>query len=117
MKHRFLAALAALVLPLTVLVAVPATASASSSAGMAALAEWAPYTAYTVGQRVTYQGVEYECRQSHTSLPGWEPPNVPALWLPTDGGGSGDTQAPSVPGNLRSTGVTASSISLAWNAS
>ncbi|MFD4673965.1 cellulase family glycosylhydrolase [Lentzea sp. NPDC058450] len=33
------------------------------------------------------------------------------------GGGGGDTEAPSVPGNLRSTGTTSSSISLAWNAS
>src|SRR5690606_32040166 len=115
---RILAILAALVMPLTVLVAVPATASASS-AGLAALAEWAPHTAYTAGQRVTYQGAAYECRQSHTSLPGWEPPNVLALWLPVDddGGGGGDTQAPSVPGNLRSTGVTSTSVSLAWNAS
>ncbi|TCC38658.1 PQQ-dependent sugar dehydrogenase [Kribbella speibonae] len=31
--------------------------------------------------------------------------------------GSGDTQPPTVPGNLRSTGVTAGSVSLAWNAS
>ncbi|MEV4835785.1 glycosyl hydrolase family 18 protein [Nonomuraea sp. NPDC049486] len=115
MKHRVLAILAALLMPLTVLVAVPATASASSS-GMSALAEWAPWTSYTTGTRITYQGVEYECRQSHTSQPGWEPPNVPALWLPT-GGQGGDTQAPSVPGNLRSTGVTSASISLAWNAS
>ncbi|WP_339273484.1 carbohydrate-binding protein [Paenibacillus sp. FSL K6-1330] len=23
----------------------------------------------------------YECRQAHTSLPGWEPSNVAALWL------------------------------------
>src|SRR3954470_11433624 len=43
---------------------------------------WAPYTAYTVGQIVTYNGRRYQCRQSHTSLPGWEPPNVLALWLP-----------------------------------
>jgi chitinase len=43
---------------------------------------WAPYTAYTVGQVVTYDGRRYQCRQSHTSLPGWEPPNVLALWLP-----------------------------------
>ncbi len=43
---------------------------------------WAPYTAYTVGQVVTYNGKRYQCRQSHTSLPGWEPPNVLALWLP-----------------------------------
>lgn len=31
--------------------------------------------------------------------------------------GSGDTQPPSVPGNLHSTGATANSVSLAWNAS
>jgi hypothetical protein len=43
---------------------------------------WAPYTAYTVGQKVTYDGKLYQCRQSHTSLPGWEPPIVLALWLP-----------------------------------
>jgi chitinase len=43
---------------------------------------WAPYTAYTAGQIVTYNGKRYQCRQSHTSLPGWEPPNVLALWLP-----------------------------------
>ncbi|WP_214102736.1 glycosyl hydrolase family 18 protein [Acrocarpospora catenulata] len=35
----------------------------------------------------------------------------------TGGGGGGDTTAPSVPGNLRSTGVTSSSVSLAWDAS
>ncbi|MFG1945835.1 carbohydrate-binding protein, partial [Nonomuraea sp. NPDC048826] len=118
MNHRVLAFFAALLMPLAVLVAVPSTATASSSAssGFAALAAWAPWTAYTTGTRVTYQGVEYECRQSHTSQPGWEPPNVLALWLPT-GGGGGDTQAPSVPANLRSTGVTSTSVSLAWNAS
>ncbi|GAA3164865.1 hypothetical protein GCM10010466_64710 [Planomonospora alba] len=41
---------------------------------------WAPNTAYAVGARVTYGGATYQCRQAHTSLPGWEPPNVPALW-------------------------------------
>ena len=33
------------------------------------------------------------------------------------GGGGGDTQAPTTPTNLRSTGKTSSSVSLAWNAS
>jgi hypothetical protein len=41
---------------------------------------WAPNHAYTVGQTVTYGGHTYRCLQSHTSLVGWEPPNVPALW-------------------------------------
>jgi predicted carbohydrate-binding protein with CBM5 and CBM33 domain len=41
---------------------------------------WAPNTAYAVGNTVTYNGLSYRCLQAHTSLPGWEPPNVPALW-------------------------------------
>ncbi|GAA3683269.1 M4 family metallopeptidase [Nonomuraea antimicrobica] len=41
---------------------------------------WAPYTAYAAGDVVTYEGVSYRCLQGHTSLPGWEPPGVPALW-------------------------------------
>ncbi|MGP3928927.1 glycosyl hydrolase family 18 protein [Nonomuraea sp. KM88] len=120
MRHtilrKALAGLAALLLPLTVLVAAPSWAAASSSAGAAAMADWSAWTAYTAGTRVTYNGVTYECVQSHTSQPGWEPPNVPALWKPVSGGG-GDTSAPSVPGNLRSTGVTDRSVSLAWNSS
>jgi hypothetical protein len=43
---------------------------------------WAAYTPYKLGQAVTYNGVKYTCRQPHTSLPGWEPANVLALWLP-----------------------------------
>ncbi|MFI6319689.1 M4 family metallopeptidase [Nonomuraea sp. NPDC050556] len=43
---------------------------------------WKPWTAYATGAVVTYQGVSYRCRQGHTSQPGWEPPNVLALWLP-----------------------------------
>jgi chitinase len=43
---------------------------------------WAPNVPYTIGQIVTYGGKRYQCRQSHTSLPGWEPPNTLALWLP-----------------------------------
>ncbi|MBB2911335.1 chitin-binding protein [Streptosporangium becharense] len=41
---------------------------------------WAANTAYQVGALVTYGGVTYRCRQAHTSLPGWEPPAVAALW-------------------------------------
>src|SRR5262245_36230590 len=72
---------------------------------------WAPNTFYAVGAQVTYQGVTYSCRQAHTSLVSWEPPNVLALWLPLttggvgSGGGGGttdrDTQAPTAPANLR----------------
>ncbi|MFI6810912.1 M28 family peptidase [Nonomuraea sp. NPDC050328] len=41
---------------------------------------WTAYTVYAAGATVTYQGVSYRCLQGHTALPGWEPPNVPALW-------------------------------------
>ncbi|GII03854.1 M20/M25/M40 family metallo-hydrolase [Planobispora takensis] len=41
---------------------------------------WEPWKPYATGDVVTYNGVGYRCLQGHTSLPGWEPPNVPALW-------------------------------------
>ncbi|QKW33570.1 M4 family metallopeptidase [Actinomadura sp. NAK00032] len=41
---------------------------------------WAVGTAYNVGDVVTYDGASYRCLQAHTALPGWTPPNVPALW-------------------------------------
>ncbi|MBU2664231.1 lytic polysaccharide monooxygenase [Actinoplanes bogorensis] len=41
---------------------------------------WRAGVAYAVGSVVTYNGRSYTCRQAHTSLAGWEPPNVPALW-------------------------------------
>ena len=42
---------------------------------------WKAGTAYAVGNVVTYNGLSYRCRQAHTAIAGWEPPNVPALWL------------------------------------
>jgi chitin-binding protein len=41
---------------------------------------WKAGTAYKPGDTVTYGGASYRCRQAHTALAGWEPPNVPALW-------------------------------------
>ena len=41
---------------------------------------WAVDTAYTLGERIRYDGKLYRCEQAHTSQTGWEPPNVPALW-------------------------------------
>ncbi|MER6167459.1 carbohydrate-binding protein [Streptomyces violaceorubidus] len=43
---------------------------------------WTSGRAYTAGDRVTYGGRSYRCLQAHTSMSGWEPPNVPALWRP-----------------------------------
>ncbi|MER5705085.1 lytic polysaccharide monooxygenase [Micromonospora sp. NPDC002296] len=41
---------------------------------------WTAGQAYRAGDQVTYGGATYRCTQPHTALPGWEPPNVPALW-------------------------------------
>ncbi|GIF25906.1 chitin-binding protein [Actinoplanes tereljensis] len=41
---------------------------------------WKAGTTYQVGSVVTYNGISYRCRQAHTAIAGWEPPNVPALW-------------------------------------
>ncbi|WP_068616090.1 fibronectin type III domain-containing protein [Paenibacillus tuaregi] len=54
---------------------VSVTTDAQSGAGA-----WAPNVSYKTGDEVTYNGKTYVCRQSHTSLVGWEPANVPALW-------------------------------------
>ncbi|MCG5218180.1 glycosyl hydrolase family 18 protein [Streptosporangium sp. KLBMP 9127] len=124
MRHRIvsrlLAAVGALLIPFgTAIVLAPgASAAPTAQVGgtLAAAPAWAPWTAYATGARVSYNGVEYECRQSHTSQPGWEPPNVAALWKVAEGGGT-DTTAPSVPANLRSTATAATTVTLAWNAS
>ena len=44
---------------------------------------WDAGIEYAVGDVVAYpdaNGTRYACLQTHTSLAGWEPPNVPALW-------------------------------------
>lgn len=41
---------------------------------------WQAWVSYSVNEQVTYNGSVYTCIQAHTSLPGWEPANVPALW-------------------------------------
>ena len=60
----------------------PPTAPPVTTAPPQGGGSWTAYQGYTVGQVVTYNGVRYSCRQSHTAYPGWEPPNVLALWLP-----------------------------------
>jgi hypothetical protein len=45
---------------------------------------WQPNVNYSAGAIATYgtmpNNIGYQCRQTHTSQTGWEPPNVPALW-------------------------------------
>jgi predicted carbohydrate-binding protein with CBM5 and CBM33 domain len=54
-----------------------ATPTATATSGTTT---WAAGTAYKVGDRVTYSGKSYQCRQAHTAISGWEPPYVAALW-------------------------------------
>ncbi|RUT45233.1 carbohydrate-binding protein [Paenibacillus anaericanus] len=102
-------------LPLVIIIAVflgmlPSMAIAADRGA------WAPNVSYALNDTVTYGGNTYKDIQPHTSLTGWEPPNVPALWQLVQGGGS-DTVAPSAPTNLHAVGTTTSSITLAWDAS
>ncbi|MDC0708103.1 glycosyl hydrolase family 18 protein [Stigmatella sp. ncwal1] len=95
----------------------PSFEASTNRAGIATIAAaWTPNTSYSTGTVVTYGGSTYKCIQGHTSLEGWEPPNVPALWE-LQSGGSVDTQAPSVPANLTSPSKTSTSVSLSWSAS
>ncbi|GAA3839625.1 lytic polysaccharide monooxygenase [Saccharothrix violaceirubra] len=55
---------------------VPTTTTTPQQPGGA----WAAGVSYTAGTQVTYGGATYKCLQSHTSLNGWEPPNVASLW-------------------------------------
>ncbi|MFL0166715.1 carbohydrate-binding protein [Candidatus Clostridium helianthi] len=57
---------------------ISATTKASSNP---TTGSWAPNTSYKVGDIVSYNGKNYKCIQAHTSLVGWEPSNVPALWV------------------------------------
>jgi chitinase len=61
-----------LILAVSLVLVIPARAADRGA--------WAPNTAYAIGDTVTYNGLTYQCIQAHTSLTGWEPPNVPALW-------------------------------------
>ncbi len=51
---------------------------------------WQTYATYAVDDTVTHSGNTYRCLQFHTAYPGWEPPNVPALWA-LEAQGTADT--------------------------
>ncbi|WP_339158436.1 glycosyl hydrolase family 18 protein [Paenibacillus sp. FSL W8-0186] len=102
-----------LLLVFTLLISLLPLAASAADRGA-----WAPNVSYAINDTVTYGGSTYRNIQSHTSLVGWEPPNVPALWqLVQGGGGGGDTAAPTAPANLKVSGVTSSSVTLTWSAS
>ncbi|MFI6319466.1 carbohydrate-binding protein, partial [Nonomuraea sp. NPDC050556] len=95
------------------LVAAPVSVAVGVQTVAVAAAAWAPWTAYATGAVVTYNGTDYTAIQGHTSQPGWEPPNVPALWK------AGSTPQPGVPGQpgTVTTSSTDTAISLSWSAS
>lgn len=45
---------------------------------------WAYPVAYAEGDRRSYGGRVYKCRQAHTSQEGWKPSATPALWAVID---------------------------------
>ncbi len=53
--------------------------------GKATATVWAATKSYVKGDIVSYKGTYYQCLQPHTSLEGWEPTNVPALWVEYSG--------------------------------
>jgi chitinase len=79
----------------------------SNLAAAADKGTWAPNTTYATGDVVTYNGNTYTCLQGHTSLPGWEPTNVAALWK---AGGTAAVATPAfnpAPGTYNSTQTVA----------
>ncbi len=76
---------------------------------------WTTDVSYTVGEIVSYSGVNYICIQAHTSEAGWQPPNVPALWSVYNGGSTGT--APTTPTGLTATANSSSQVTVTWNAS
>ena len=42
--------------------------------------EWQSGQDYDVGYKVQFDGKLWKCRQAHSAIVGWEPPNVESLW-------------------------------------
>ncbi|WP_020521956.1 carbohydrate-binding protein [Catelliglobosispora koreensis] len=59
----------------------PCTTPTPTPTATGAYPSWARGVSYAVGQRVSYGGRDYQCRQAHTSQPDWTPAAAPALWL------------------------------------
>ena len=66
--------------PATAPTTEPPTAAPTTPPAPPAAKAWAPFTDYVAGQLVTFKGVEYQVQETHTSLPGWEPTALPALF-------------------------------------
>ena len=81
---------------------VKASASLSDTDALQAVelfAVWASDTDYAVGDRVSYEGTLYKCRQAHTSQSIYTPDMIPALWEVVAEPGQGDTPDNPIPYN------------------
>ena len=90
MKKKTVQALSLSLSVAMALTGVPAAAvsAAEPSAVIQTAAQqkpWAENTTYATGDVVSHNNQLYQCRQGHTSLRGWEPNVVLALWLPIEG--------------------------------
>jgi hypothetical protein len=56
------------------------TPSPTPTSPPAEVAAWAAFVDYQAGDLVSYEGVTYRVLEAHTSLPGWEPTNLPNLF-------------------------------------
>jgi hypothetical protein len=61
-------------------VTTPTSKPPTTPTRTSAVDSWAPNRPYATGQVVSYNGTRYRCLQAHTSILGWEPANVAALW-------------------------------------
>ncbi|MEU8814409.1 carbohydrate-binding protein [Actinoplanes sp. NPDC048796] len=58
----------------------PAPTSPAPTSSAPSAPAWKSFTDYVAGDLVTYKGVTYRVKEAHTSLPGWEPTALPALF-------------------------------------
>lgn len=92
MKSRFFRVLCIAMSALMILTSVPAgtvlaaegtksdAAGSYAEASGVTVSAWEAMKSYAKDEVVSYNGMYYQCIQPHTSLSGWEPANVPALW-------------------------------------
>ena len=59
---------------------VAPTSGGGQNAGAPAPAEWKPQASYSLGDKVTFDGVVYECLRAHQADAGWQPTKTPELW-------------------------------------
>ena len=86
----------------------------ANASSRAIAAPWEAWTAYSVGDVVSYSGMNYTCNQAHTALPGWEPSVAPTLWIE---GGTSEPTAPDTPEGLAAHSATSNSVQVTWNTS